>query len=69
MDIVLFAESFGETDGDCGFDDDCRIGTDGLELFGDGFYGTSVEVVSFRIVVGRGGDDDEIRFLCFVDVQ
>ena len=43
------------------FNDDMRRRIDGFNFFNHGLYGTRVEVIRLRVVIGGRADDDEIR--------
>ena len=60
----------GVAHGDGRFDDHRGVGIDGHDVADNGFNGFSIEVVGFRVVVRRGGDDDVVRpFVSFFLIQ
>lgn len=68
-DDVFVLERGSESDGDGGFDDDSGFRRYLVYLGDDAFYGGGVEVMGLGIVVGRGGNDDEVGTFCFVYIE
>ena len=68
--IQLLAHAFGVAHGDGALDDHDGVRVDALHQFNHLFHVAGIEIVLYRVVVGGGCNDHEVRInVCFGPVQ
>ena len=58
--VVFLADALGVTNRHCGLDHHDRVRIDRQDVLNNRFDAARIEKIGLRVVVGRGGDDDEV---------